>query len=440
MAFEPAIAPSVPAASAPLAALSVASPAPFAPLSVAPPAPPRAVSAAALAAALGPVPAPAAAAPDPAAPDPAVLPSGRRRGPAIRVDVRPDARLDGGLALRDRPGKARRRSAPTPAPLPAARPAPPPEVSVVIPAYDAERFVARAIRSALAQTGVRVAQVIAIDDASTDGTLALLRRLARDEPRLLVLAQPRNLGPGAARNRGIDAATAPWVAVLDADDAMEPGRLARLIGVAERRGFDAVGDLWTNWDPRTGRPAALQIPASGRTEALGLADMIRLDAETGEHLAAIKPVFRRRLRDEGRLGYPEGLRLGEDLSMYRGMMVQGVRFGLVRERLYRFTPRMIDGRLVGTSVTRVDYAALARDTRRFADDLRRTPLWSDGMAEMLKTAVRETARKDRRWGWTMLRAGEWRQLCRWLARDPRKALWLLRIAAAKALGHRGPPD
>ena len=385
-----------------------------------------------------PVPAAAPLSPPPAFPSPAFPPAAA--SPSVRAAAVPTPVPVPGpvsdLALLDRPARPSGRPARRGRPVPVALP----EVAVVIPAYDAARFVARAVASAFAQTGVRVAEVIAVDDASTDGTLALLGRLARDEPRLTVLAQPRNLGPGAARNRGIDAATAPWVAVLDADDAMEPGRLARLIGAAERWGFDAVGDLWTNWDPRTGRPAALQIPASGRTVALTLEDMLRIDAETGEHLAAIKPVFRRRLRDEGRLAYPEALRLGEDLSMYRGMMVAGVRFGLVRERLYRFTPRMIDGRLTGTSVTRVDYAALARDTRRFAKELRRTAHWSDEMAALCDRAVRETARKDRRWGWTMLRSGEWRQLRRWLAADPCKALALVRIALAKAAGHRGPPD
>ena len=314
-----------------------------------------------------------------------------------------------------------------------------PEVTVVIPAYNALRFVDRAISSALAQTGVRLDRVVVVDDASTDGTLAHLEARAAAEPRLTVLAQPANLGPGAARNRGLDAVRTPWVAVLDADDAMAPDRLSRLIAVAEEGGFDAVGDLWTNWDPRTGAPADEQLPASGAVQALELIDMLQLDPETGAHLSSIKPVFRTALRADGRLAYPD-LRHGQDVSLYREMMLGGVRFGLLRDPLYLFTPRMIDGRLVGTSVTRIDYAALARDTRAFGERLKDTPHWSEDLERQIDIVVDRLERKDRRWGWTMLRAGEWRQVGRWVRRDPRKAVSLGRIAVAKAAGHRGLPD
>ena len=79
-----------------------------------------------------------------------------------------------------------------------------PEISVVIPCYNTERWVARAIDSALAQEGVRV-EVIVIDDGSTDGSLEVIRGY---DGRIRWETGP-NRGVSAARNRGLALAAAP---------------------------------------------------------------------------------------------------------------------------------------------------------------------------------------------------------------------------------------
>lgn len=97
----------------------------------------------------------------------------------------------------------------------------PPRVTVVIAAWNAETTILRAIDSALAQT-VPV-EVVVVDDRSTDDTRALAEGRASCDPRLTVLSQAENGGPSAARNRAIAESHAPWIAVLDSDDWMEPG-------------------------------------------------------------------------------------------------------------------------------------------------------------------------------------------------------------------------
>lgn len=95
------------------------------------------------------------------------------------------------------------------------RPAP---VTVVIPAHDSEATLAEAIHSVWAQS-LPVAELVVVDDGSSDGTAALAERLgARVE-------RQRNSGVSAARNRGIRAATQPYVAFLDADDAWMPDKV-----------------------------------------------------------------------------------------------------------------------------------------------------------------------------------------------------------------------
>jgi glycosyltransferase involved in cell wall biosynthesis len=96
-------------------------------------------------------------------------------------------------------------------------------VSVVIPAYNRERLIGRAVDSALAQRPARPAEVIVVDDCSTDRTVEVARahgaRVVRHE---------RNAGPAAARNTGVRAATEPWIGMLDSDDEWRPTLLAAL--------------------------------------------------------------------------------------------------------------------------------------------------------------------------------------------------------------------
>jgi glycosyltransferase involved in cell wall biosynthesis len=100
-------------------------------------------------------------------------------------------------------------------------------VSVVIPCYNAQSTLRRALASVAAQS-VSVLEVIAVDDASTDGTGALLREL-QDQygPRWLkVVSFERNQGASMARNAGWDAAAGEYVAFLDADDTWDPAKVA----------------------------------------------------------------------------------------------------------------------------------------------------------------------------------------------------------------------
>ena len=97
-----------------------------------------------------------------------------------------------------------------------------PVVSAIIPVYNRERLVARAIDSALAQEGEPV-EVIVVDDGSTDGTAEVLRGYGE---RIQAVHQV-NAGRSAARNAGLERARGEWVAFLDSDDAWDPQKVAR---------------------------------------------------------------------------------------------------------------------------------------------------------------------------------------------------------------------
>jgi glycosyltransferase involved in cell wall biosynthesis len=96
------------------------------------------------------------------------------------------------------------------------------EVSVIVPAFNASRFIGNAIRSISAQT-VSVAQIIVIDDGSTDNT----GRVAVEAASNVTLVRQNNRGPSAARNKGLEIAQGELVAFLDSDDIWMTNKIER---------------------------------------------------------------------------------------------------------------------------------------------------------------------------------------------------------------------
>lgn len=100
-----------------------------------------------------------------------------------------------------------------------------PEVSVVMPAYNAATTILRSMRSVLSQQDVAV-ELIVVDDRSTDRTWDLVQETAASDPRVVPIRQQANGGVSDARNTGIDAAQGGKLAFLDSDDCWHPGKLA----------------------------------------------------------------------------------------------------------------------------------------------------------------------------------------------------------------------
>lgn len=106
-------------------------------------------------------------------------------------------------------------------------------VSVVIPAYNRREQAIAAARSSLAQ-GLPPIEVIIVDDGSSDGIEQV--DLAAIDPRIRLVRHATNLGGGAARNSGIDAARGDWIALLDSDDEWLPDKLERQFARIEADG------------------------------------------------------------------------------------------------------------------------------------------------------------------------------------------------------------
>lgn len=112
------------------------------------------------------------------------------------------------------------------------------KASIVIPCYNAARFVAQTVATAQAQT-VHDIQIICVNDGSQDDTLAVLQQLAATDSRITVIDQ-QNAGEGPARDAGLCVAEGEWLYFLDADDLMEPTLLEEAISKAEADCSDIV--------------------------------------------------------------------------------------------------------------------------------------------------------------------------------------------------------
>lgn len=317
-----------------------------------------------------------------------------------------------------------------------------PRVSVVIPAYNCARFLERAVTSALAQSEAGELQIVIVDDGSTDTTAEVMTDLARRHPQVEAYANAQNSGPGATRNRGIAEARGEWVALLDADDAFGPGRLARLIVLAEAEGLEVLADLPVMYDLAADCPAPDQLAAPGGVRRLDMIDFLQPDPATELDLGLLKPVFRRRLADDGLWQYPQGIRHGEDCALYIALTQQGIGFGLAYEAHYLFSTRIgaISGTYSPGSVTVVDYLGIARQLTALRDQLAASDALDPQIDALIDTRRAATLRQNRIYGWTALRKRDWPRLKTWLAQDRDNQKALARMIWAKLTGHRGLPD
>jgi glycosyltransferase involved in cell wall biosynthesis len=124
-------------------------------------------------------------------------------------------------------------------------------VSVIIPAFNAGRYVARAIESCLTQTHPPI-EIIVVDDGSSDDTAEVVSRFSH---RVRLIRQ-ENGGPGAARNQGARVATGDWLGLLDADDYWFPDKLRTQL--QQDVGSD-VAVIYALFDSYNGRPDPLEV-------------------------------------------------------------------------------------------------------------------------------------------------------------------------------------
>ncbi len=202
-----------------------------------------------------------------------------------------------------------------------------PAISIVMPAYNAEKYLADAIESILTQSFKDI-EVIVVDDASTDRTLEIAQKFQQQDKRLRYIVLPTNQGVSAARNHGLASAGGEFVCFSDADDLSLPTRLqAQYEALKRNPQIDAVGirsqvmnaDLSQVILPKLCPAYHANIVLAlfiGDLSIVGGAIMVRSELA----------------RKAG--GWNESLRIGEEGAFFLRLLLCGARFSNIQQMLY----------------------------------------------------------------------------------------------------------
>lgn len=204
-------------------------------------------------------------------------------------------------------------------------------VCVIIPAHNAARTIQRAVRAALEQP--EAAEVVVVDDGSTDRTGDLALAVDDGAGRLKVLRNEVAGGPSGARARAIAESASPWFCPLDADDFFLPGRLGKLLAQAD--GCDFIADdllcvVDGREDETPGRLIgdSMTYPSDLSFTGFVQANLSRPGMPRKE-LGFLKPLMRRAFLEANAIAYDPTLRLGEDFILYATALAKGARFKVV---------------------------------------------------------------------------------------------------------------
>lgn len=191
-----------------------------------------------------------------------------------------------------------------------------PEISVVVPCYNAERFVVAALQSVLAQ-GETSLEVIVVDDGSRDGSVAAIRNARLP----VTVVEQANAGVASARNAGIARARGQWVAFIDADDIWLHGKLAAQRQLlAANRGARMCYTAWQTWpsldpEPSPATMAKLQQQAHDRSRWAGASGWIYGELLQDCVVWTSTVLVQRSLLEESG-GFDPDLRIGEDYDLW----------------------------------------------------------------------------------------------------------------------------
>jgi glycosyltransferase involved in cell wall biosynthesis len=209
------------------------------------------------------------------------------------------------------------------------------KISVVVPVFNAEAHLALLMTSLLTQS-LSSLEIIAIDDGSTDGSLAMLQEMARADARLTVLSQA-NRGLSCTRNLGLQHARGQWIAFADSDDWLSPKTLETWCKYAEDAALDmVVGNGFCFVEhPGSTAPVALFKDQAWTTVLTGKAWITRSVA-AGEwpHYAWLQ-LIRRDMLVRHKIAFAEGI-VHEDILWTVHLALAAERIGFVELPLYGY--------------------------------------------------------------------------------------------------------
>ena len=236
------------------------------------------------------------------------------------------------------------------------------DVSVIVPLYNAKELVKFTVDSILNQTLANF-EVLLIDDCSTDGSPEFCRELYGHDERVKILQQPKNMGPGAARNRGISEACGKYIAFVDSDDEILPDMFSKMRGIAEKYDADVVHDTKYlipilnedgNMPLQMIDDSVRLFPVSGSASGEGYSEITRLTDDLASRFEDWKnrriswnvfsKMFRRAFLVDNGIHFAD-MKFAEDMVFCFECLFKAKNYVMVPEENYVY-------RMIGTSLSR----------------------------------------------------------------------------------------
>lgn len=174
-----------------------------------------------------------------------------------------------------------------------------PKVSIIVPCYNVEKYVGQCLDSLLKQTLTDI-EIICIDDKSTDGTLSILKKYAKQDARIVVKSLACNSGVSVARNTGIKKAAGEYIAFVDSDDCVDCDFYERLYNAA----------IATNSDIARGELKSIDI--HGNTD-FALLNQSIMSNKYNFSCCFTTAIYRTTMIKQNGLVFPLAISMGEDI-------------------------------------------------------------------------------------------------------------------------------
>ena len=185
-------------------------------------------------------------------------------------------------------------------------------LSVIVPVYNAEKYLTQTLDSLAAQTVADSMQIILVDDGSSDASPAMCDDFASKRPDTVVIHR-KNGGVSAARNAGLKEASGEYVGFVDADDTVAPDYYEKLLNAIQENGCDMAFSSLTFVLSSGNRiyPEWYEVGEVLNHSEICHSFIRKMVSDSSQNSACIK-IFRRSIIEENNINFPAGVKIGED--------------------------------------------------------------------------------------------------------------------------------
>lgn len=141
-------------------------------------------------------------------------------------------------------------------------------VSIIMPSYNCGKYIEETIRSVQAQTYPDW-EIVFWDDCSSDDTVSIVSRMMKEEPRIHLFQNSKNLGAAVSRNNALKVAKGDWIAFLDSDDLWEPTKLEKQVRFMEDNGYKFSYTRYSEMDAE-GNLTGVEVSGPSRVTKVGM--------------------------------------------------------------------------------------------------------------------------------------------------------------------------